>query len=357
MQYDPKHYTLDIIPKHRQKFIDQRIEKVYRDYDIKLKESLDTAKLIKKIKDKQLIPFNYCFVPEIRGNFDAQARYYSEEDLYMILINKTRAKKSYPYKRSKDRRLNFTLAHELGHIFLDHVLIPDEFKSQQQLRIEHEEAHEFAGRLLMPKDKLLSCNFVSQEKVAEKLKVSTQAIWKRLNNLKRLDLLKCEIFYVCETCGNSDINPGAELCRICGQYIFNNDKGVIPVKYEGFDLDENSHALECPVCRNEDFRPPKTEINSYGDEYTQHSLYCRICASVLINRCTNNHCEELAEGNSRYCEYCGAPTTFNNEGYLPSWEKGTGLIQNELTVKNELIQQSQKRATKLIDPEIEEIPF
>ena len=356
MEFNPQHYTLDMVPEHRQKLIDLKIQKFCMDYDIKKGDSIDTAKLLKKIKEKKLISFKYGFVTDMSDKFEAQARYYPENNIYMILINKHQAKKRYPYKDSKDRRLNFTIAHELGHIFLDHLLIPDELKSDRKKEIEHEEAHEFAGRLLMPKEKLLSCNFVSLKKVAEKFKVSKRAIWKRLNNLKRLDLLKSEVFFVCETCGNSNISPGADYCRVCGQYIFNNDKGVIPVKYDGFELDEHGHVLECPICENVDFNPPRQEYDSYGNPYMKQGLYCRICASIIVNRCSNEYCEELAAGNARYCEYCGSSTTFFNENYLPSWKEGNGLIKKVTTQNNDQTSQSGEQVA-LIDSEEDEIPF
>ncbi|HCF71643.1 MAG TPA: Zn peptidase [Syntrophomonas sp.] len=357
MDFNPQHYTLDIIPEHRQKLIDLKIKKFCKDYDIKKRDSIDTAKLLKKIKDKKLISFDYGFITEMSERFEAQARYYPEDEFYIILINKQQAKKKYPYRTSKDRRLNFTIAHELGHIFLDHLLIPNELKSPRKKEIEHEEANEFAGRLLMPTEELLFCNFVSLDKVAEMFKVSKRAIWTRLNNLKRLDLLKSEVFFVCETCGNCEISPGTDYCRVCGQEIFNNDKGVIPVKFDGFELDEHGHALECPVCGNEEFNPPQEDYDSYGKPYQKIGVYCRICGNVLVNRCTNNYCDELCAGNARYCEYCSSPTTFFDANYLPPWEEGNGLIKTGLTPKNKAADQSRKQAAAAVDSTEDDIPF
>ena len=63
-------------------------------------------------------------------------------------ININKAK--YPFEYSRDRRLNFTIAHEIGHIVLEHLLIPRSLKTGIELFIEEHEANEFAGRLLMP---------------------------------------------------------------------------------------------------------------------------------------------------------------------------------------------------------------
>jgi hypothetical protein len=62
---------------------------------------------------------------------------------YYIAINEKRLL-HYPFRFSNDRRLNFTLAHEFGHI-LDHLIISKELKTPSQQQIEEEEANEFAG--------------------------------------------------------------------------------------------------------------------------------------------------------------------------------------------------------------------
>jgi Zn-dependent peptidase ImmA (M78 family) len=55
----------------------------------------------------------------------------------------------YPYKSSKNRQLNFTIAHEFGHLALDHTLSTEK-KTQDEEALENLEADEFAGRFLLP---------------------------------------------------------------------------------------------------------------------------------------------------------------------------------------------------------------
>ncbi|MEE9431463.1 MAG: ImmA/IrrE family metallo-endopeptidase [Melioribacteraceae bacterium] len=98
-------------------------------------------------------------------------------------------------------RQNFTIAHELGHYFLQHfgdffidkgtILFRDERTNNQNYKQERE-ANKFAAELLLPEDLLLS--YIKREKIvfddrkeinemADDFGVSTQALTIRLTNL------------------------------------------------------------------------------------------------------------------------------------------------------------------------------
>lgn len=86
-------------------------------------------------------------------------------------------------------------------------------------------------------------------------------------------------------------------------------------------LDQNSKAIRCPVCDNEEISP--------------NGNYCPICGTYLINECTNydneygEGCGRLAAENARYCIYCGASTTFQRNKILKPWnytENNDGFI-------------------------------
>lgn len=357
MRYNPRYYTLDKIPEYRQQFIDIRLRRFLHEYKV-TQIPKDSVKLLQYIKNSKLINIRYALVPNMSPKFDAQAKYYSKYNVFIVLLNESKVRKHYPFRRSSDRRLNFTLAHEIAHIFLDHLLIPNEIKTLSKIQIEDYEADEFAGRLLMPENKLLSCNFALPEKVATKFNVSDHSLWKRINNLKQLDLFKNQPFYICETCENRDISPVAQYCRICGSYLLSNNKGVVPLKYEGYQLDQNGHSLECPICKNEEYRDFKTEIQEgYREDVVITILpeYCRICGSMVINRCTNKSCKETAHGNSRYCEFCGSQTTFYVEGYLPHWDNDIGREATKQPTKNEISHRDEWE--DLGNSNIDEIPF
>jgi len=321
VNYNPRYYCLDLIPDYRQKFIDIRLKQFINEYKI-TKWPIDTIKLLKKIKKKKLLNIRFYSVPGTSSAFDAQVRYYPDEDLYMFLVNKQKVK--YPFRSSKDRRLNFTLAHEIGHIMLGHLSIPDHLKTVKQKMIEEEEANEFAGRLLMPEPRLLSCNFVSHEKVAEYFNVSIQALWKRLNHLKRLDILSSpDPLIVCEECGNSEISPFTDYCKICG-CIINNPQGVEIMKYSGYELRDDYRFVKCPICDNE--------------EYSERAEYCKICGASATNYCTN--CGQPCDGNARFCERCKVQTYLFKEGMLKSWEEERATIKL-MEIINEDAQQSE----------------
>lgn len=315
MKYNPYYYRLDLIPEHRLQIIDIRIQQIISDYNIK-KWPINTVKLIRHIKKKGLINLDYMTIPGLSENFDAVARYFTTIDCYLIQINEDKTKR-YPWISSRDRRLNFTIAHELGHIFLDHLLIPNNLKTTNQIMIEDEEANEFAGRLLMPADLLLKCNFVSEYQVAKHFNVSEQALWKRLNHLKRLDLLTpSSILDVCGVCSNKDLFPKrADYCPTCGEKLINlTTRGVMPMLYDGYILNQiNGKAKNCPNCDNEDM----------GDD----GSWCRICGNIVVNKCTNQFCEIIAFGNSRHCEMCGEKTTFFEAGYLLEWQETKKMIE------------------------------
>ena len=115
------------------------------------------------------------------------------------------------YTARHNRLDNFwwTVAHEIGHIVLEHLLIPRSLKTGIELFIEEHEANEFAGRLLMPEKMLCSCNYYSIDSVAQYFIVSRSALWKRLNNMKRLDLLNSRKIQACSRCGNTDEENGS----------------------------------------------------------------------------------------------------------------------------------------------------
>lgn len=95
--------------------------------------------------------------------------------------------------RHVDRRNRFTWAHELGHIVERRDLAKDddysfeELKRGQQYDLHEFFADEFAGSLLMPKDKILELKRFNYSPVdmAEFFDVSVDAVEKRLQRLSR----------------------------------------------------------------------------------------------------------------------------------------------------------------------------
>lgn len=104
---------------------------------------------------------------------------------------------------------------------------------------------------------------------------------------------------------------------------------------DGYKLAQNGRVYICPRCENE-------QMFSEG-------IYCRICSTYLINECTNKSgyslgyndwvaaCGHIADGNSRFCEYCGSKTTFFEQGLLKDWEEAkVYLTQQEVASSTDL---------------------
>lgn len=183
--YKNNYYTLDKIPKHRIEYIDKTVYTFAKDFHLKY-WPLDFVQIILNIQQTQILPIQIKSLGNLSYKFEATTVYSSKSNKFLIVVNKNKI--HYPFKISKHRRLNFTLAHELGHIYLKHYLLPQECKTQKDLYIEELEADEFAGRLLMPKNKIFSYRFSSINEIASDFNVSNWAVLKRLTNLKHSNL-------------------------------------------------------------------------------------------------------------------------------------------------------------------------
>ena len=89
------------------------------------------------------------------------------------------------------------------------------------------------------------------------------------------------------------------------------------MKYPGITVDENSKALVCPKCNNE--------------EITQDGEFCMICGENIKNFCEGyinergfqeeEGCGKELPGNARFCPYCGGMSHFYNKDFLTPWNK------------------------------------
>lgn len=301
--YNPRYYTLDSIPGYRLDYINLRLHWFIELFSLDNNAwPLDCTHILRKMKELQLISFDYGFfhLPE---KYDAITAYVPSNDVYLMQINKNKV--CYPFQMSSHRRLNFTLAHEIGHVVLDHLLTQN---SALQSELYEREADEFAGRLLMPKELIFSCNYYSLDLVAEYMNVSKTALWMRLNNMKRLDLLSSRKIRTCPDCGNTVFNAFSEYCGICGGPIRKGLKGIYIAFYPNeIKMDQYKRALECPCCHS-DLR------HITGDR-------CPLCRTSIFNLCTGNFdgsCNHANPGNFRYCEFCGKETDYFRRRILKS---------------------------------------
>jgi hypothetical protein len=222
---------------------------------------------LQEIIASNTIKIDFMGSDQYSKNFDAAAKYYDEEIGYGIFFN---SRKIGPFDYSPNRRCNFTLAHELGHIFLEHLFIPYELKSEEQRLYEDWEADEFASRLLMPENLVLQCNFITG--LTGQFLVTSYDLFKRVNNLKRLDLYKTKPLPTCKICGNTHFSPAARYCKICG-----------------------------------------TEVTHFTTRGILRIVYSKLADGM--NKCQDGHDNDR---NARYCEFCGKPTLGTE--VLPAWQ-------------------------------------
>ena len=270
---------------------------------------MDCIKLIKRMKETQKIPFIYmvCTLPD---RFDAVTEYRKDYGVYITGINRKKAR--YPFRTSSDRRLNFTLAHEIAHIALNHPQLPREAKTPHEIDLEEKEADEFAARLLMPESIIYTCNYYSVDSVAEYLNVSKTALLMRLNNLKRLNQPHAVKVPACSICGNTRFSAMADYCRICGQLLKNNLNGIRRIYYpEDIPTDRYKRVTVCPNCQSDC-------CHVTGD--------CCPCGTSIFNLCPE--CRYANPGNARYCEICGHSTVYYQKGFIKPWLEALNM-QND----------------------------
>lgn len=252
---------------------------------------------------------------------------------------------------NSSNRYRWNIAHELGHILLQHHSNPNTrlFRnalSEQQYKEYEKEADMFAAYLLVPHSILYFQEIHNPSDIARLCKISKSASntrwseyidWYNNSRLsEQYDRDIQNIYYrspktqdkiFCSNCKtNISYNSDYHYCYICGKnkarYIIEGDKMI----YEGIEVDNIAKAIKCPICGNEEL--------SNGD-------YCKICGSYVINKCESENefgiksscIESIAHplpGNARFCPYCGSKTSFLNLGYLSTWENNDIITDDTL---------------------------
>ncbi|WP_171417964.1 ImmA/IrrE family metallo-endopeptidase [Paenibacillus alvei] len=238
-------------------------------------------------------------------------------------------------------RIRFTLMHEIGHIYLNHLREFDETilrrstLTEAQYKVLEQEVNCFARNVLAPAPIIKKLGLNTEQDLMHYFKISYRAASVRLQCLK-WDLttsLNSLLFQTkdflfralneksCPQCKHYFVLASAKYCPNCGNDKLLRRKVNDVMIYDKYDLDEAGRVKVCPVCQNE-------EID--GD-----SNFCKICGIGLINRCTRIvdwtttewnrdepiHCDGEVTGNSRYCPKCGEGTTYLENGLLIPWKE------------------------------------
>lgn len=226
-----------------------------------------------------------------QNTFDGMTWYVPEQDVFYVHINTARG------NMKDSRKGRFTLAHELGHYFIDHhrqalecgkmkphIHRYEPFSKNEEWAIERE-ADEFAAQLLMPlsqfKDDVREKNFSGDliQQLADKYQVSFSACALRY---MRLNLVPIMLVYAIE--------------------------GKIKWQMRGDDF---------PFWRlryGTNKVPENTVIGDYF--YNNDSTGCRQSEIVFASDCFHTQSEE--ENRLQFYEYC---IPFGKHAFSMFWQK------------------------------------
>lgn len=266
-----------------------------------------------------------------------------------VMLDKDNYTIAYNDSRNSEGRIRFTLMHEIGHIYLNHLIDFDETMQKRsaltksKYDILEREAHAFARNALAPtavinqlkklkKDKsvnfvdLMYCFKITQPAAKTRLDFmdwdSTHAMIYGSSYLEQFSKYIHSIIHAnhCLQCKNFFTHENANFCPVCGHNKFSKRKGNDIMIYKGYELNDKGFPHDCPRCGNEEI---------FNGEY------CKICGLHLVNRCTNIHydrdgdlewqCKTItkginADGNARHCIECGGHTTYLVNELLVPWD-------------------------------------
>jgi Zn-dependent peptidase ImmA (M78 family) len=238
----------------------------------------------------------------------------------------------------------FTIAHELGHIFLKHHIKAntDVFLrkglSEGIYKAFENEANCFARNYLAPHPLVNLVTNISNNRsiyeIMDAFNISYEAAITRRNLMQndgyRIKSEHKEYFntykilygYYCMKCKNSKAGD-SRYCKVCGEEYSVFVKGADRVFYEGLDLDGNMKLKVCPNCLNSVI--PESENR------------CGVCGQYLYNDCSNIFCEEeKLSGYIRCCPKCSSATTFLQSGILKDWKNSLEFQLNKSEFEQKL---------------------
>ena len=319
-----------ILPKRRNELKEAVYKTLYHSnkyhIPVKIKDlvrSFTNIRLISYSKHMKTLSIAYSDILKFTGTKDACTDYYAEYDLYIIYYN------DIDKNITTSNRYRWNIAHELGHIMLEH------HKEHKKTRIFRsglstfeyneleEEADYFASLILVPHAALLGFKIKNANNIKLMCRISEPAAKRRYyefaewkSHLNANDEYDNRIFHLyfnfifkkkCKNCGTGVIQRYGKYCPICGQKNKLEWGDVDNMKYPLLETHENGKLKECPICHNEE-----TGIDG---------SYCQICGKQLINICVNMECtgDESLPCNARYCPTCGQQSSFLKNGLLKLW--------------------------------------
>lgn len=295
---------------------------------------IDVKKICKSYEFIRLIPFSVQMkhrnmtYEEILAQCqtkDACADYYASKGKYIIYYNDIDK-----IAFINSNRYRWSIAHELGHILLNHHKISDRTRifrfnlSDEEYNQFEAEADYFAQLLLVPHAALLGFKISTSNQLQIICKISSPASRRRYyefiewkSHLNAKDQYDKKVFsyysnYIfkrrCKNCDAGTIQRHGKYCPICGFKNTLEWGDGNKMRYLLLETHDNGKLIECPICGNED-----TDIE--GD-------YCQICGENLVNRCIYEECQniKILPSNARYCPICGNQSLFYRNNLLKAWD-------------------------------------
>lgn len=262
----------------------------------------------------------------------------------------------YDDARTPKARINFTIAHELGHIALGHLknvgMRPRYMTNRKNDPLE-KDADTFAGELIRPPIPFVFTDCTRIDDIQSVCSITYEAATVCSKLVQKMQEQRDNPYYFndfqfyhkqffnfiyakyCGPCRNFFIDASAKFCPVCGNshmwwfnerlplisMISDTTKGDLIVRYKEYATSDNKQLLKCIRCDNEDIRP--------------EDQFCKICKAPLYNRCVgiyvedspdesyldrSQSCGKLLPANARFCTACGGVSAFYHAGLLPHWE-------------------------------------
>ena len=258
----------------------------------------------------------------------------------------------YDEQVDQETRIRWTLAHEIGHIVLGHLVhfeataLNRRGLTQREYGVLEVEAHWFTAVLLAPKPIIELSRFCnSSDGIRLMCYISNEAAIKRYKQLMNKDyhilqgkLIRnfyshlaskgyldavfetatrfygssiypefCKYCRICHHCNAYIEKEDQKFCHICGNSVpavnnyspLENSGGVSVIlkgqHYREIQTNNDKRVIFCPICKNH--------------EFSEEAQHCPICDTPLYNRCTQD--DTLLDGSCRYCPDCGSKALFN----------------------------------------------
>lgn len=276
--------------------------------------------------------FKYIDIKNLFGSPDGATARFNGTSLNIIFYND---------KDPVSGRINWTLAHELGHILLKHhdIMSPVllERRNRNHINTQYDilemEADWFARTLLCHPYVLDKHGIKTWDEIMTVCNISYSAAINRERDIQTKHyiintpwdeniLLQIEkITMHCIICKHTLKNMHYLFCSICGQKnTLKLGDGIM--NYKEYNTNNEGYVERCIRCNNEKI---------IGN-------FCHICGSPTRNFCSNyfyndgfhscNNSEPLP-GNARFCFSCGSASVFMNSKLLCTWKEELDAFEKQ----------------------------